>query len=114
MAAVMSSLRAVKLAHTVIWAFFVACILAIPLFTVLSHFRLAGFFVGIVAVEVVVLLLNGMTCPLTDVAARYTSDRRANFDIYLPEWLARNNKALFGTLYVAAVLFFLARWVAAP
>ena len=42
-----------------------------------------------------------------------TDDRRANFDIYLPEWLARNNKPIFGALYAAAVLFLLMRWLAA-
>ena len=110
----MDSLRAVKLIHTAVWAFFVACILAIPLFTVLCRFLLAALFTGIVAVEVAVLVLNGMTCPLTDVAARHTDDRRANFDIYLPEWLARNNKTIFGTLYVVAVLFLVARWIASP
>jgi hypothetical protein len=107
-----SSLRAVKALHTAVWAFFVACILAVPLFTALSRFRSAALFVGIVAVEVAVLVVNGMRCPLTDVAARYTSDRRANFDIYLPEWLARNNKAVFGTLFVAAGVFLLGRWLA--
>jgi len=106
----MDPLRTVKLTHTVIWAFFVACILAIPLFTVVSRFRAAAFFAAIVGVEVAVLLLNRFTCPLTDVAARYTSDRRANFDIYLPEWLARNNQVIFGTLYILATLFLLARW----
>ncbi len=111
---IMDSLRAVKLVHTIIWAFFVACIVAIPLFTALSRFRLAFLFVAIVGFEVVVLMLNRMTCPLTDVAARYTSDRRANFDIYLPEWLARNNKTIFGTLYLMATLVLLARWLESP
>ena len=46
-----------------------------------------------------------MRCPLTDVAARYTSDRRDNFDIYLPLWLARYNKHVFGTLYVAGIVY---------
>lgn len=108
----MDSLRKIKLVHTVIWAFFVACILAIPLLTVLSQFRLAFIFAAIVAVEVAVLLLNRMSCPLTGVAARYTDDRRANFDIYLPEWVARHNKTIFGTLYVAGVLLLLASWLA--
>ncbi len=44
----MDPLRTVKLTHTIIWAFFVACILAIPLFTVLSRFRVAAFFAAIV------------------------------------------------------------------
>lgn len=110
----MDHLRVVKLIHTLIWAFFVACILAIPLFTVLARFRLAALFGAIVGLEVAVLLANGLACPLTRVAARHTRDRRANFDIYLPEWLARNNKAIFGTLYFVSMLLLLARWVASP
>lgn len=57
-----------------------------------------------------VLLVNRWSCPLTAVAARYTADRRPNFDIYLPEWLARYNKEVFGTLFVAGLLYSLARW----
>ena len=109
----MRALTAIRLGHTVVWAFFVACILAIPLLTAHSNFGLAAVFAAVVAVEVGVLALNGMRCPLTGFAARYTDDRRANFDIYLPEWLARNNKAIFGTLYAAAVLFLLMRWLQA-
>jgi polyferredoxin len=60
---------------------------------------------------VLVLSLNGWRCPLTLVAARYTHDRRDNVDIYLPEWLARHNKLLFGALYLAGILFTLTRWV---
>jgi hypothetical protein len=60
---------------------------------------------------VLVLVLNQMRCPLTDVAARYTADRRANFDIYLPEWLARHNKTIFGTIYLASALYLLGSWI---
>ncbi len=61
-------------------------------------------------VEVLILVVNRMQCPLTAVAARYTSARRANFDIYLPEWLAGRNKEIFGSLYVLGLLYALARW----
>jgi hypothetical protein len=47
---------------------------------------------------VLVLIANDESCPLTGVAARYTVDRRDNFDIYLPEWLARHNKLIFGSI----------------
>ncbi|MFO1312717.1 MAG: hypothetical protein U1F41_11715 [Burkholderiales bacterium] len=107
----MRTLTAIKLGHTVVWAFFVGCIVAIPVFTAGSRLGLASLFTGIVALEVAVLVLNGMRCPLTGVAARYTDDRRANFDIYLPEWLARYNKEIFGTVYAASVSFLLARWL---
>jgi hypothetical protein len=45
-----------------------------------------------------------MHCPLTAVAARYTAERRPNFDIYLPAWLARHNILIFSTLYAAGLL----------
>jgi hypothetical protein len=51
-----------------------------------------------------------MRCPLTDVAQRYTADRRDNFDIYLPVWLARNNKRIFGALFVAGEVVLLWCW----
>jgi polyferredoxin len=82
-------LRLIKTVHTAAWAFFVVCIIAVPLLAWAGRFALALLFIGIVAVEVVVIVVNGWRCPLTAVAARYTDDRRPNFDIYLPEWLAR-------------------------
>lgn len=50
---------------------------------------------------------------LTAVAARYTDDRRVNFDIYLPEWLARYNKQIFGPLYLAGVTYLVMRYLGA-
>jgi hypothetical protein len=70
--------------------------------------------IGIVLVEVVMLVVNGLHCPLTPIAARYTDNRRAKFDIYLPEWLARHTRVIFGWLYAGGIIFTLARWVFAP
>ena len=105
-----ASLRAVKAIHTLAWIFFVSCILAIPVFAWQRQFGWAAALIGVVFVEVLVIVLNDWRCPLTGVAARYTDDRRANFDIYLPEWLARNNKLIFGSLFFAGVGFTLLRW----
>jgi hypothetical protein len=102
-------LRAVKLVHTAVWAFFVFCIIAIPVSGWTGAYKRADIFTGIVLLESLVLVFNRWRCPLTDVAARYTDDRRDNFDIYLPVWLARHNKTLFGSLFVLGVLFTLAR-----
>lgn len=107
----LGSLRAVRLLHTLVWAFFVACIAAIPLFAWAGRLRSALLFIGIVCLEVVVLAVNGWRCPLTDVAARYTDDRRPNFDIYLPLVVARYNKEIFGPLFVGGVLLTVARWL---
>ena len=75
--------------------------------------RAAAWLCTIVAGEVAVLMLNHWRCPLTAVAARYTDDRRDNFDIYLPQWLARHNKLIFGALYIAGAAFALVRWISA-
>jgi hypothetical protein len=108
-----AALAVVKSAHTVIWAFFVLCILAIPLAAWRGSHRAAGGLVAIVAVEVAVLVVNRMRCPLTDLASRYTDKRQENFDIYLPNWLARHNKSIFGLLYVGGTLFALYLWFSA-
>lgn len=105
-----ASLRAVKVVHTVIWAFFAGCIVAIPVAAWLGRHEAAAWLIGIVFVEVAVLAANRWRCPLTDVAARYTDDRRDNFDIYLPLWLARHNKEIFGGLYAAGIAYAVATW----
>jgi hypothetical protein len=106
-------LRAIKLAHTAVWAVFAGSIVAIPVLARQGRFAAAAILAGLVLGEVVVLWLNRWSCPLTAVAARFTNDRRANFDIYLPEWLARYNKQIFGPLYVAGVLYAAARYLGA-
>ena len=103
-------LHAVRIAHTAIWLFFVACIIAIPIAAWAGRFDFALLLIGIVVIEVLVLAVNGWRCPLTGIAARFTDDRRDNFDIYLPVWLARHNKTVFGSLFVAGVVFTVARW----
>jgi hypothetical protein len=104
----------IKLAHTVIWAGFVAVIAAIWVFAVRAQFGAAAAAIGIVLIEVAVLAVNGWRCPLTAMAARYTADRTSNFDIYLPTWLALNNKSIFGTLYVLGILMTAVLWTYGP
>jgi hypothetical protein len=104
------ALRVVKAVHTLAWAVFAGCIVALPVAAYLENFRLAMLLIAIVLVEVAVLFANRFKCPLTDIAARFTSDRSANFDIYLPLFIARYNKEIFGTLFVAGLLFTVFRW----
>lgn len=106
-------LVAVKVLHTVVWAFFASCVLALPIVAWQRRFTLALGLIGAVLGETAVLLANRWACPLTAVAARYTGDRRDNFDIYLPEWLARHNKTLFGGLFAAGIVLTLVRWLTA-
>lgn len=103
-------LHAIKAVHTLAWALFAGCIVALPILAWRGEFKLAAILIAIVFLECLVLLANRFRCPLTDVAARYTDDRRDNFDIYLPLWLARYNKQIFGTLYVLGILLTMILW----
>jgi len=104
-------LREIKLAHTVIWAIMVGCILALPLAGVERWFRVAAWLSAIVFAECGVLAVNRGRCPLTDMAAAYTTERADNFDIYLPLWVARYNKRIFGALFVVGEIVVLGCWV---
>jgi hypothetical protein len=101
----------IKIAHTAIWAFFAACILALPVAGWLRRFDGAMILTVFILIECGVLAANRMRCPLTDLAARYTTDRSHNFDIYLPLWLAKHNKSVFGTLFVLNDLIVLWEWL---
>jgi|SRR5579883_2452974 len=100
----------VKTIHTAVWMFFVGCIVAIPVAGVRRQFQWAEILSGVVLVECAVLAVNRGRCPLTDVAGRYTAAREDNFDIFLPLWLARYNKVIFGGLFLAGEVIVLVSW----
>lgn len=104
-------LLAVKIVHTVVWVIFASCIFALPVAAWAKNFDLAFLLIGFVLIECIVLVVNKWRCPLTGVAARYTDNRRDNFDIFLPNWLARHNKTIFGSLFTAGIVFTLVRWL---
>lgn len=106
-------LRVIKILHTVIWAFFATCVILIPLQAWRGKYAVVVSLIAIVMLEISILAVNSGRCPLTGMAAHYTSDRRGNFDIYLPEWLARRTKIIFGPLFLAGLVVAVARWLAA-
>lgn len=106
-----SRLILIRLLHTAVWLFFCVCVFALPVAGGYHRFGWAMVLTGLILLECLVLFLNHKRCPLTDLAARYTPDRADNFDIYLPLWLARHNKAIFGTLFVIFDAFVLVCWL---
>ncbi|MDZ4777596.1 MAG: hypothetical protein SGJ23_12515 [Alphaproteobacteria bacterium] len=99
-----------KAVHTAVWAFFVMCIAAIWVFAFRGELLQAAIATGVVLAEVAALAVSGWRCPLSPIIARYTEDRRVNFDICLPAWLAGGTMPIFGTLYVGGILFAFGRW----
>jgi hypothetical protein len=105
-------LKLIRLLHTIVWALFAGTIIALPVLAWAGRFDWALGLTSLVTVECMVLVANRWRCPLTSIAAKYTADRRDNFDICLPAWLARYNKQLFGALFAAAELLVIWRWLA--
>ncbi len=96
----MTPLQTIKITHTAIWAlmvFLIGYIGYAGIADTVDGWTWAA--IGVVGVECVVVVANGWRCPLTRLAARHTEPTTANFDIYLPEWLARRNQVIFGTLF---------------
>lgn len=85
--------------------------MAIPLAGIRRQFPLAAALTGLVLIECAILAVSRERCPFTDLAGRYTKDRAENFDIYLPLWLARHNKRIFGTIFVVGELCVLFQWL---
>lgn len=106
-----NAIRSVKLCHTLIWIVLSGCVIAIPVLAHQQRFAIAFSMIAIILLETLVLAINGWRCPLTNVAERYTDNREPNFDIYLPRWLARYNKQIFGTWFVVGLLYTLTAWL---
>jgi len=84
---------------------------ALPLTGLRRRFDWALALTALVLLECVILVANRWRCPLTGMAAKFTEDRKDNFDIYLPNWLARHNKTIFGSLFLAGELIVLGCWL---
>ena len=100
-----ATLGLVKCLHTIAWRFFAGCIVAIPVAAYVGQFDAAAWLAAVFAIEVCVLVAKRLRCPLAAIAARCTQDRTDSFDIYLPRWLAKYNKVIFGARYVAGIVY---------
>ena len=100
----------IKLIHTVIWAIMAAASMYILYAGLTNTFDiLLVISITLLILETLVLIINKWTCPLTPLAKNYTSDRKDNFDIYLPNWLAKYNKLIFGTIFVVGLVLVILR-----
>jgi len=102
----------IKIIHTLVWIFFNGVIFYL-LYAVLAD-RIdtrvwAG--LGLVFAEALVLLLYGMMCPLTVWARKYSGSQKDNFDIFLPNWLARYNKRIYSVIMAIILLLLIYRLI---
>jgi hypothetical protein len=97
-------LRLIKIIHTIIWIVMVAATIYILIAAIMGIYGIwLWLALGLMAIEVIVLLLGRMECPFTTLAKKFGGDFYAGKDIYLPKWLAALNKSIFGAILFAGV-----------
>jgi hypothetical protein len=100
----------IKLAHTAIWLLFVTAILYILYAGIFDKVNLLVWLcIGSVVVEGIVLLIFKGKCPFTIMGYKYADNPQVGFDIFLPAWLAKNNKLIFTTVFVIGLVLVLWR-----
>src|SRR5215204_2979834 len=109
---VFTKITIIKLAHTFIWLFFNAVLFYI-LYAVIENLINKWIWIGLALIlfEIIVLLIFKMKCPLTLIARRYSVSTKENFDIYLPNWLAKHNKLIYSFILLIIVLILIYRLV---
>ena len=106
----MGKLFWIKLVHTLIWAFFVGVIFYVLFSGITGNINTFTWVaMALVIGEGLVLLIFKMFCPLTLLARKYSDSTKDNFDIFLPNWLARNNKLIFTTIFLIGLALVLIR-----
>jgi len=100
----------IKSIHTLVWVMFVVIIAYIIWSGVTANISVFSW-LGVAAVlaEGVVLAIFKGSCPLTGVARKYSDSKKDNFDIFLPDWLARYNKLIFTILFCIGLILLLLR-----
>ena len=99
-----TKLTTIKIIHTVIWVFFNVILFYMAYAVIVNNIdKYVWIGIGLILLEGMVLLSFKNICPLTIMARKYSKSTKDNFDIYLPNWLARNNKLIYTTFFIMIV-----------
>ncbi len=105
-----SKLILLKLLHTAVWVCYNIVIFYFLYAVIINKIdRWVWICLGLIVLEGLVLLAFKKLCPITIVARKYSDSEKANFDIYLPNWLAKYNKAIYTTIVLIGVLILIYR-----
>jgi hypothetical protein len=91
----------IKIFHTIIWLFFNVVLFYMAYAVIVNKIdKYVWIGIALILGEGIVLLIFKKMCPLTIVARKYSDSDKDNFDIYLPEWLAKYNKLIYTTFFI--------------
>ncbi len=95
----------IKVIHTAVWLFFNVVIFYMLYASITAKFdKWLWICYGLVLLEGITLFINRSFCPLTLIARNYSNSTKDNFDIYLPNWLAKYNKLIYTAILIVIIL----------
>ena len=95
----------IKIIHTLVWIFFniiIFYMLYAVIINKLGTWLWIGY--GLIALEGVTLIIFKCACPITIIARRYSISSKDNFDIYLPNWLAKNTVLIYTSMLAVVTI----------
>jgi hypothetical protein len=100
----LSKLTTIKIIHTIIWLFFNVVLFYMAYAVIINKIdKYVWMGIALISGEGLVLLIFKKICPLTIMARKYSDSTKDNFDIYLPNWLAKYNKLIYTTFFIIIV-----------
>jgi hypothetical protein len=100
----------VKIVHTLVWVFFNVVIFYFLYAVVVNQIdKWVWICLGLILLEALILAVFKKVCPITLVARKYTHSTRANFDIFLPNWLAKYNKEIYSAIVLIGIIVLIYR-----
>lgn len=95
----------IKAIHTLVWIFFNAVLFYMAYAVMVNKIdRWVWIGFALILLEGMVLLMFNNICPLTVIARKYSDSPKANFDIYLPNWLAKHNKLIYTSIFILIMI----------
>lgn len=100
-----TKLTLIKITHTLVWLYFnfiIFYMLYAVIINKIDWWVWIGY--GFIFLEVITLLIFKFFCPLTLMARKYSNSPKNNFDIYLPNWLAKYNKLVYTLILIIIIV----------
>lgn len=100
----------IKTIHTTVWIFFNVVIFYLLYAVIIDRIdKWVWICLSLIAGEGLVLLVFKNICPITIVARNYSQSQKDNFDIFLPNWLARYNKQIYTAIVIISICILIYR-----
>jgi hypothetical protein len=104
------TMKIIRIIHSLIWVIMVFSIFYIIYAGIVNRLDIYLWMnIGLMIFELIVLAINKGSCPLTIVAKKIKKEYKDGDDIFLPKWVAINNKLIFGPLLFIGFLIILYR-----